>query len=118
LEQLAEAGYEVSTHTLVFHEDGTLEITNLPDRWCWQADEPSNGFCSGTGTWEIERNFSNKWAIATHVEYQDDDIQGQIYQNFDLMGRRPPYAIYFFWGDPDSGQTFQYTRLQSDTEII
>jgi hypothetical protein len=109
---LADEGYENDAmHSVVFHEDGTVEITNMPDVWLSLREhvDPNKDYYSGEGMWEIVR-YDSRWAVSVELEYDDDGIQRQTTRYLRFMGLGPPYTLYFIWGDPDSGDTFKLER--------
>ena len=102
-----EGGYEISTHTLTFRDDGTFELVNMPD-WCGFGGTPTGGFYSSSGTWEI-KEYSGRWEVFVHFaslpHYEDG-----LYTQFNIGGEEPPYYIWMYAGDPDAGMVMVFER--------
>lgn len=102
-----EGGYQISTHTLTFRDDGTFELVNMPD-WCGFGGIPTGGFYSSSGTWEITE-YSGGREIFVHFaslpHYEDG-----LYTVFNIGGREPPYYIWMYAGDPDAGRVMVFER--------
>jgi hypothetical protein len=99
-----EGGYEISTHTLTFREDGTFEMTNMPDWWL-DFGESTGGFYSGSGTWELFH-----WTIELHFT----SLPGHtgLVTNLYVGERESRYFVYDFIGDPDSGKVMKFEKQQ------
>ncbi len=109
LESARKAGYQPSAPRLEFREDGTFAMTDVPDI-VMNSWEPQNQYYSGTGTWAISRDTVNdEWDVEVRVIGSTEArIRGAIL--FELVGRAPPYKIYRWAGDPDSGRTWVFER--------
>ena len=102
-----EGGYEISTHTLTFRDDGTFELVNMPD-WWRSGGRSTGGFISSSGTWELTDR-SGQWEIFVHFASLPDYPDG-LYTVFDIGGREPPYYIWMYAGDPDAGRVMVFER--------
>jgi hypothetical protein len=102
-----EGGYRISTHTLTFRQDGTLEMTNMPDWWLNFGDS-SGGFYSCSGTWKIDK-VNDKWAVDVHFT-SFSSYQNGFGTSFGLSGQKPPYRIYIGVGDPDDADFMVFER--------
>ena len=102
-----EGGYEISTHTLTFRDDGTFELVNMPDWWRLRG-RSTGGFISSAGTWEV-KEYSGGWEIYVHFASLPDYPDG-LYTVFDIGGREPPYYIWMYAGDPDAGRVMVFER--------
>lgn len=102
-----EGGYDISTHTLTFRDDGTFELVNMPD-WCGFGGTPTGDFYSSSGTWEI-KEYSGEWEVFVHfasLPYYEDGL----YTQFNIGGGEPPYYIWMYAGDPDAGMVMVFER--------
>ncbi len=109
LQSMSEEGnYEISTHTIEFKDDGTFKMVNMPDWWVNSFGESTGGFYSGNGTWEISKRQS-AWEIVLDFNTLTNYPNGLI-TSFLLRGRKPPYNITIFLGDPDSFDVFVFER--------
>jgi hypothetical protein len=104
-----EGGYEISTHTLTFRDDGTFELANMPD-WFGFPGIPTGGFWSGSGTWGIEE-YSGKWQVS--VYYTTAQYEGTCGTLLHIGGREPPYYIWTYAGDPDAGRVMVFEKQTS-----
>jgi hypothetical protein len=109
LESVREAGYQPSAPRLEFREDGTFAMTDIPDI-VMNSWEPQNRYYSGTGTWAIRRDIVNdEWDVEIRVTgFTGAQLRGAI--PFELYGQTPPYKIYRWAGDPDSGRMWVFER--------
>lgn len=102
-----EGGYDISTHTLTFRDDGTFELVNMPD-WCGFGATPTGGFYSSSGTWEITE-YAGEWQVFVHFVSVPEFPNG-VYTQFNIGGREPPYYIWLYAGDPDAGRVMVFER--------
>jgi len=102
-----EGGYEISTHTLTFRDDGTFDMVNMPD-WCQIVGDSTGDFVSSEGTWEIWE-YSGEWGIYVHFASLPDYEHG-MYTVLDIGGREPPYYIWTWAGDPDAGRVMVFEK--------
>ena len=108
LESMKEEGYTISTHTLEFKADGTFRMTNLPDL-VWHFGTVGGKFESGSGNWSIEKDINGDWCIElsfTELNGATENLRTEFY----LYGKKPPYLIYDYIGDPDDGWILTYER--------
>lgn len=108
LESIQEDGYVVSTHTIEIKADGSFTLTNLPDS-VWNFGEVGGKFESGSGTWSIELDPNRDWSIALHFTKLNGKVD-DFYTHFFLYGKEPPYRIYDYIGDPDSGRILSFEK--------
>lgn len=82
-------------------------MINLPDS-VWNFGTAGGKFESGSGTWSIEKD-NGAWCIGlyfTELNGVADNSRTFLY----LYGKKPPYLVYFYIGDPDDGWTLTYER--------
>ena len=102
-----EGHYTISTHTLTFKEDGTVEMVRMPDWWL-QFGISSRGFISGMGIWEIVEH-QGRWKL--RVQFTELSVEpGGLTTYFYIGGKEPPYQIYDFIGDPDDRFTIVFEK--------
>lgn len=98
---------------IIFREDGSFELINMPN-WIWSRDSrPNGGFKSLSGEWLI----SNPGGCAQiGLRYQDSSPSsaGMTTGGLSLAQRRidrePIFIIRIFLGDPDSGDEMIFVR--------
>lgn len=100
-----EGGYtEILETRLVLKPDGTAEMTNIPD-WWGRFGGSNQGYFSGTGKWKIDREVGNgQWVLFLFMPNE--------YQFLELVGNKPPYQIFTFVGDPDSGLSMTLVKTK------
>ncbi|MDX6499894.1 MAG: hypothetical protein QOG23_3154 [Blastocatellia bacterium] len=103
-----EGGYTNILETkLVLRPDGTADITNMPD-WWGRFGGSNKGYFSGPGKWKIDRDIgTGNWVIFLYMP--------NVYQALELIGRKSPYQIFTYVGDPDSGASM--TFLKADDSL-
>ena len=99
-----EGGYSNLLDTkLVLRPDGTAEMTNMPD-WWGRFGGSNKGYFSGLGQWKVDRDVgSGQWVLFLFMPNE--------YQSLDLKGSMPPYKIFTFVGDPDSGMSMTFVKI-------
>ena len=102
-----EGGYEISTHTLTFRDDGTFEMVNMPD-WCQIVGDSAGDFVSSAGTWRITEH-SGEWGVFVHFAWLPDWPDG-MYTVFEIGGQEPPYHIWTYAGSPDAGRVMVFEK--------
>ncbi len=109
LESARKAGYQPSAPRLEFREDGTFAMMDIPDI-VMNSWEPRNRLYSGVGTWAIRRDTVNdEWDVEIRMGgFTGAQIGGAV--PFELYGQAPPYKIYRWAGDPDSGAMWVFER--------
>jgi hypothetical protein len=110
IQTMQEKGrYEISTHTIEFKDDGTFEITNMPDWWALENfGESTQTFYSGSGRWTIEKD-SGGWAVGLYFDtWTGSHPMGKTWLN--LRGRLRPHTIYTWIGDPDAGNIIEFHK--------
>ena len=106
---IEEEGYAISTHTLTFSSDKTFEMLNLPYMVWDPFGEAGGKFISGSGTWNVEKDASHDWAIRVHYKATNlEEKESNTYLN--LAGKAPPYSIYLWIDDPDTGRIITYIK--------
>jgi hypothetical protein len=105
-----EGGYEISTHTLTFRDDGTFDLLNMPD-WCGPGGGPAGGFYSTSGTWKLT-GYEGEWQIFVHFDSVPEFPDG-VYTQFAIGGQEPPYYIWMYAGDPDAGRVMVFEKQGS-----
>ena len=104
----AKGGYGGFGTTMVFSEDGKLEIKGLPD--CVRADsfrDVEKTFADHKGTWELEES-QGYWGVAVRTAAEGDSA-GQRFR-LGLWNTQAPYRMWFGVGDPDEGNYLFFDR--------
>jgi len=61
------------------------------------------------GSWAASRDDRGKWWL--ELRLRDPD---RLFHAFMLSGRRPPYGVYYYLGDPDAGHCLSWQRVAGD----
>ena len=106
LELIKEGGYENTELKITINADGTFSMEQMPDWWNIPFGKSKDGYDSGTGTWEVE-TCQNWWCLKLHFDSQQNfnSTPGEAGRtaHINLSGESQPYQLWFFVGDPDSG---------------
>jgi len=108
-------GLAVSTHRLILHDSGALEVVNMPN--CWALfDEGSQAvtFCSGRGSWWLSGE-KGDWRV--WLRFVDaEDPQGRVRgTTFVIRKQRDPRVLMTFMSDPDLNQILILERTSAKT---
>jgi len=103
-----EGGYEAVGASIALAADGTFEMVDMPD-W-WGAGEPGGGFDSGSGTWKTVKH-QEWWDVELHFTSEDPPVGTT---SIPIAGQAPPYSLWFYIGDPDSGDIIIFERVTSE----
>ena len=104
-----ENGFERKKIELNLNKNGTFEITNLPN-YINVFDQTDEKFVSTSGKWEIGKDFKGeKWVLNMRFD------KSNLYENgmstsYDLYLQNDGIIIWYFIGDPDSGERFLYRK--------
>lgn len=105
--------YSVEGTSIIVYADETFDIVNMPDWWV-----PNNagygvsngGFDSGKGNWSISSS-SGLWQIRFGFETGTfNSINEPFGITLDLGGEQPPYTIWIYIGDPDTGRVMVFEQ--------
>lgn len=113
-----EGHYEVGVNENIFISllaDGTFEMENMPDWWITDHGIPKGGKDSGTGKWSTVQHYQGWWVLELDFDSRENfsskrGSSGLIAQ-VPIVGNTPPYALWFYIGDPDSGDVMIFERL-------
>jgi len=95
----SEGGYEVIDISITLLQDGSFEMINMPDWWCEPFGESNGGFDSGRGKWQVAKR-QEWWVIELDFSSENPPTG---FTSVPLVGEIPPYRLWFYVGDPDSG---------------
>lgn len=106
--RLRSEGYPRRDVGISLGPDGKLNIHNLPD--CLLSDDasPHGQFDSGTGKWEISRDYAF-WAVTFHIESFTPDSAYQkgalsIWNAAAVLHRKPPHGLAVAIAAGDRGE--------------
>ena len=104
-----EKGYENKKIELNLKENGTFEITNLPN-FINVFDQMAEKNVNTGGTWEIGKDFKEKnWVL--HMSFNKSNLyESGMSTSYDLYLQKEGIIIWNFIGDPDSGERFLYKK--------
>jgi hypothetical protein len=90
----------------------------MPDWWTPNGAGfgKSNGkFDSGQGKWKITKNHDGWWDVQFKFEtgtfFSSVELNGGFFTTKDLGGEKPPYSLWFYIGDPDSGPLMIFEQV-------
>ncbi len=90
-----EGGYTVIDISVTLAPDGSLTMTNIPDWWGSNPSGQPNGQVQGCqGEWDIGQ-VQDWWELKI--------ISCIVHTSIPIVGEKPPYQLWFYIGDPDSG---------------
>jgi hypothetical protein len=93
----SKGGYASSVKTsLVLRNDGTFELSNMPDWWSTPTSESHGKFDHYSGNWSISQRNSHLWQLTL--------VSTEVARVVDLFDQTSPYRIAFRIGDPDNNQ--------------
>lgn len=101
-----EGGYERQETGLTLAANGTFTMTLMPDWWVDPFGKPGGGYHSGTGTWSVVPH-QTWWDVQLDFDSPSPPV-GMT--SMPLVGDAPPYRIWFYVGDPDSGDVMIFER--------
>lgn len=94
--------YDTSVQTNLFlKNDGTFELTNMPDWWSNAFGESRKGFESYAGNWTVSK-FGKVWTVELRP------VSGTRFAN--LLGQSPPYRLDFIIGDADENNSMIFMK--------
>jgi hypothetical protein len=96
-----EGGYTVTDISITLAPDGSLTMTNIPD---WWSD------ISGQSNGQVE-SCQGEWGIEQVQDWWELTIIGCISNtSIPIAGEKPPYRLWFYIGDPDSGDVMIFEQ--------
>jgi len=102
-EMSSKGGYDSSVKTaLVLRNDGTFELSNMPDWWNTAFSESNSKFNQYSGRWSISQHDSQFWHLT--LEWT---VAARV---VDLFGQHPPHQIAFRIGDPDNDRWMVFQK--------
>jgi len=106
---IQEKGYERKKVELKLKENGTFEITNLPN-FINVFDQTTEKYVNTNGTWKIGKDFKGeKWVLNMSFDKSNLYEKGMS-TSYDLYIQEDGIIIWNFIGDPDSGERFLYKK--------
>ena len=102
-----EGGYTVTDISVTLAPDGSLTMTNIPDWWSNGRYDSNNEVESCQGKWGVKQVQS--WYELSITCRTPTLISSS---SVPIVGERPPYQLWFYIGDPDSGDVmiFEWNR--------
>ena len=106
---ISEKGYERKKVELNLKENGTFEITNLPN-FINVFDQTTEEYVNTNGSWEIGKDSKGeKWVL--NMSFNKSNLyENGMYTSYDLYLQDGGIIIWNFIGDPDSGERFLYKK--------
>jgi hypothetical protein len=103
---IGEGGYERQDTKVTLADSGVFTMTWMPDWWIDPFGKPSGGYHSGTGTWSVVPH-QTWWDLELTFDSPDPPLG---MSSRPLAGEAPSYRIWFYVGDPDSGDVMVFER--------
>lgn len=102
-------GYERKKIELNLKENGTFEISNLPN-YINVFDQTQEKFVNTSGTWKIGKDYKGeKWVL--NISFDKSNLyENGMSTSYDLYVQGDEIIIWDFIGDPDSGERFLYKK--------
>ena len=88
----------VQKHTLSFKDDGTFEVSNVPNFWRDLSSLASNDekYVTGSGTWQLTQLYEQWVVVAKFDAVNDGQFQGsEVIFHFEK--HLPPYQLVILW---------------------
>ena len=89
--------FPVQEHALVFKDDGTFIMNNVPNFWIeWRTVSSGERYVTGSGTWQIAKPY-DQWTIIAKlhtindIQYRDSEV------TFYFERHLPPYQLVIRW---------------------
>jgi len=106
---IQQKGYEKKKIELNLKENGTFKITNLPN-FINVFDQTTDKYVNTDGTWEIEKDFKGKRWVLNMSFNKSNLYENGMSTSYDLYLQDDGIIIWYFIGDPDSGERFLYKK--------
>ena len=110
--------YDVQDISISLFSDGTFKMQNMPDWWMTtgpQFGKSNGGADSGNGTWSIAKTGNWWWQINFKFEPGNfkarEDLSDGFLTTKDISGEKPPYSLWFYVGDPDTGNVMIFEQV-------
>ena len=107
-----EAGYEKVDATLRILGDGTFTVTDVPDWWN-RFGNHHEGYDSGRGAWNLSEE-QGTWRLRldfeSRREFHSTPAEDGLSTSITISGKHPPFVLWFYIGDPDSGRVMVFER--------
>jgi hypothetical protein len=103
---MEDGGYPRCAPRLTLAADGIFTMTAMPDWWLDPAGVPGGVFYDGAGTWLVVSH-QDWWDLELDFDGADLPVGAT---SMPLVGQAPPYRIWFYVGDPDSGDVMVFER--------
>lgn len=104
LRSLAHGPYESAHPSIMVHDDGTIEMKDIPDTWRSPFGEGSGKVEEFTGKWKLYKHQDSWWGL--QLTEADWGCSGCLM----LVGSKPPYTLVIRYGDPDSGDGYEFRK--------
>lgn len=107
---LRKKGYEYKKVELSIRNDGSFEAKNLPDFINVFSKKNTKEYTTSKGTWEIAKDFDGEnWVLQLKFE-KSDFYKEDFSTEFDLYLEEDKLILWFFVGDPDSGERLLFKK--------
>ena len=110
-----EGKYPAVDTTLLLGKEGSFQMSHMPDWWRNpSAFGESNGrFDSGNGNWRIVKH-QESWHVELTFEsrkdFSSDPADGGCIASVQIVGKSPPYRLWFYVGDIDMGKVMIFQK--------
>jgi hypothetical protein len=114
----ATGKYERSDSTITLKDDGTVEITDVPDWWLTSYTEAKGKFDNGKGKWGMDRN-KGWWMVVMSFTTQNNSFsspvpkQGNVTAMLSIIGQKAPYRLQLSIADPNAEIAMEFEKKPS-----
>jgi hypothetical protein len=91
--------------------DGSCLVENLPDLAYQTPDHAKGVFASGTGKWWVSA-IAGEQVLRCELRKLPDSITGDTIIEVRIRQVRSGLRLFFFIGDPDEGNLFEFEKKQ------
>ncbi|WP_298544496.1 hypothetical protein [uncultured Aquimarina sp.] len=114
---IRKRGYRNQKVVLEIKNDGTFEAKNLPD-FINVSQKSYQKRIHTTGSWEIGKDFKGKkWVL--YMSFKKSELyKNGMSTSYDLYIQNDKLVIWYFIGDPDTGERFLFTKKQYQNDVM
>lgn len=113
-----EGRYEINENRVFIRllPNGDFVMQNMPDWWLTDFGQPQGCLINGEGDWDVVQH-QDWWEL--RFDFQSgSNLCSEKYSSgltisVPIVGNIKPYSLWFYVGDPDSGHTMIFQKIES-----